>query len=310
LKLSATGTNMNFGAQELFIQQLQDEIKRLLSVNQQLQMKARQQHHELLREQQQNGKRDHIVDSDVLTDNERPSLKEITSIKQVESLKNKLKKAAKYISQLLEEKQHLIEMSNQLRGEVNRVKYENESLSLMRINSNYEPSSDVHSTSRLLSPSPSRTALNDRLQHLEKKQYELTKKQLAFAQRRNITKSDPVLSKNYKSSNYKDSESSRTSTDDTVYSSVKSENLKDIWKILDENENDSIVNKSLNEQDFVPIKVTPIKPTKKTSASPSTATSSRSPRVLKNSPSTQPNSARNEKNSQIKPKIRNYNLKD
>ena len=43
--------------------------------------------------------------------------------------------------------------------------------------------------------SPSRTALDNKLQQLEKKQYELTKKQLAFAQIKSLAKSDPVLFK-------------------------------------------------------------------------------------------------------------------
>lgn len=39
-----------------------------------------------------------------------------------ERLKMKLKTAAKYIGHLIQEKEHLIEMSNQLRGELNRIK--------------------------------------------------------------------------------------------------------------------------------------------------------------------------------------------
>jgi hypothetical protein len=42
--------------------------------------------------------------------------------KENEQLRGKLKSAAKYISHLLQEKEHLIEMSNQLRGELNRIK--------------------------------------------------------------------------------------------------------------------------------------------------------------------------------------------
>ena len=92
-----------------------------------------------------------------------------------------------------------------------------------------------------------KTALESKLVNLEKRQYELTKKQLAFAQRKSIAKSDPVLSVNeYKSSNYKDKDSdsltiSQDDSNNTVISSIKSENLREVWKILDDNENDSLM---------------------------------------------------------------------
>ena len=107
---------MNFGAQELFIQQLQDEIKRLTDLNQQYQIKTRQLTHQNLRNQQQYSSQKNEGD------NNRPSLNEITSSKEIENLKSKLKSAAKYITHLIQEKEHLIEMSNQLRGELNRIK--------------------------------------------------------------------------------------------------------------------------------------------------------------------------------------------
>ena len=53
-----------------------------------------------------------------------PNLNEITLTQENDNLKAKLKSAAKYISHLIQEKEHLIEMSNQLRGELNRIKCE------------------------------------------------------------------------------------------------------------------------------------------------------------------------------------------
>ena len=161
MKLSTSGTQLNFGAQEIFIQQLQDEIKRLSALNQQLQIKARQQYHELLREHQnsaanmkynaiQKGKKtspssnttsrsgcgEESPSASFSTSTESPddfsshvdynapasTLNQINSKKEITSLKMKLKAAAKFISQLIQEKEHLIEMSNQLRGELNRIK--------------------------------------------------------------------------------------------------------------------------------------------------------------------------------------------
>ncbi len=99
LRLSASGTQINFGGQELFIQQLQDEIHRL---NEKL-INASQSDHRL----------DQV---DGLTINE------INYIKEIKSLKSKLKTLAKHLSQLIHEKQQLIEMSNQLRAELEKIR--------------------------------------------------------------------------------------------------------------------------------------------------------------------------------------------
>ena len=115
LKLSQSGTHLNFGAQELFIQQLQDEIKRLGQLNSQLLIKSRQQHHESMRELQDKESTNNTQKSD-------PLLNELVIKKEIISLKSKLKSAAKFISHLIQEKEHLIEMSNKLRGELNRIK--------------------------------------------------------------------------------------------------------------------------------------------------------------------------------------------
>lgn len=121
-----------------------------------------------------------------------------------------------------------------------------------------------------------------------------------------MTKSDPVLSKTthkspYKEKNYTDSTSAVTSTDETntISSSVRSDNLKEIWKILDENQNDSVLGKidDLNS----PIKVSSIKPqTKKVSVI------SKSPRKTPSSSSAVPSNTK----TIPKPKIRNYNIKN
>ena len=120
MKLSTSGTNLNFGAQELFIQQLQDEIKRLSKLNAQLQIKARQNHHQDMREKQNDFERINELNEP----SGGPSINDLVRIKEIEGLKSKLKSAAKFISHLIHEKEHLIEMSNQLRGELNRIKCE------------------------------------------------------------------------------------------------------------------------------------------------------------------------------------------
>lgn len=129
LKLSTHGTQINFGAQELFIEQLKGEIKRLSTLNQQLQIKARQLNHQLLRIQQENQNssktsrvknNEHVIDSEEISDEYTEDI--LAFKKENENLKIKLKTAAKFITNLIQEKEHLIEMSNQLRGELNRIK--------------------------------------------------------------------------------------------------------------------------------------------------------------------------------------------
>jgi hypothetical protein len=95
LKLSTSGTELNFGAQELFIQQLQDEIDRL---NKKLQAKNQT----------------NFYDGSTNI--------ESNCVREIDGLKQKLKAASKHLSQLLQDKHQLIEMSNQLKAELNREK--------------------------------------------------------------------------------------------------------------------------------------------------------------------------------------------
>lgn len=81
---------VNFGAQELVIQQLQDEISRL----------------------KQQGS--HVTTSG-------PMKKQSSSNVHVEELQEKLKSAAKHIAQLAKERQQLIEMGNRLRAELKKA---------------------------------------------------------------------------------------------------------------------------------------------------------------------------------------------
>ena len=100
MKLSSSGTQINFGGQELFIQQLQDEIQRL--------------NEKLINKSDRDGGK---VDGVTVT--------EIGYVNEIKSLKGKLKSLAKHLSQLIHEKQQLIEMSNQLRGELEKSRSKN-----------------------------------------------------------------------------------------------------------------------------------------------------------------------------------------
>lgn len=277
LKLSSCGQTINFGAQELFIEQLKEEIKRVSDLNQQLQIKGRQLNHENLRlRQTKSSGRENVIDdfdSEYGNGQDNEPFESVIKYRQeVDVLKTKLKTAAKYINGLIEEKEHLIELSNQLRGELNRVKFDSEQMALVRANR------DSEFMVEMVKP---KTMLENRLEQLEKKQYELTKKELSGKLKNFRSPSNDKQV--YRVDDY--SNDGALSADETVYSSVKSENLKEIWKILDQSVNQS------NE----------IKPqVKKISINKS------------KSPCLKPKTARQtpNKNDKQKPKIRNYNLKD
>lgn len=127
------------------------------------------------------------------------------------------------------------------------------------------------------------------------------KQQLAFAQRKNFAKSEPSLSNAGRSkiTTRKPSTSSSTnqSMDDdsnTITSSVKSENLRELWKILDENANSSFLRENDIDDITSSMKVTGLTPNN----------SNKTKIISKSAPNTARQSAKNPK-----PKIRNYNIK-
>lgn len=103
----------------------------------------------------------------------------------------------------------------------------------------------------------------------------------------------------------------------TLSSSVKSENLKEIWQLLDENEKETLLKSNDYESDMKnplnkAMKITSLKSPSKASQNnvkfSKKENSTNKPLASKANPSTSaPISARN---FNEKPKIRNYNLKD
>lgn len=188
-------------------------------------------------------------------------------------------------------------------------------MTLMRLNRDAQEATQdvtrqlntIKSNNVIVSP---RTALTNQLQQLEKKQYELTKQQLAFAQvQKSRTKSAPNLRNSRSAARggggggraFVESASTSTS-DNTMNSSVKSENLREIWKILD----------NLDECDAVPtsdrldLKLTGVKP-------PLVAWSSSKPVFDKQPLKSSKTPRSNNNTSNVKKttsKIRNYNIKD
>ena len=85
---------------------------------------------------------------------------------------------------------------------------------------------------------PSVIDYSSKLKKLEDIQYNLTKKDLAFANIKN-TNSNPNLRP--KSSDETRVSSFSSDNDNKTVSSVRSENLQDLWKILDDTNNSQII---------------------------------------------------------------------
>ncbi|CAC5378969.1 unnamed protein product [Mytilus coruscus] len=144
IDLSEKRPVVNFGAQELVIQQLQDEMSRL--------------------KQQAS----HVSSSG-------PIRKQSSNV-QVEELHEKLKSAAKHIAQLAKERQQLIEMGNRLRAELKKAG--------VAPPSNPPSTRHIPQSLQSEDPTnPLSQQFLSKLTQLEKLQYELTKQQLQYAQK-------------------------------------------------------------------------------------------------------------------------------
>ncbi|KAJ8319441.1 hypothetical protein KUTeg_004532 [Tegillarca granosa] len=150
LELAEKRPALNFGAQELVIQQLQDEIMRLKQAG-------------------------HVTESEPI----RKS-KGFDSNTNVENLQQKLKSAAKHIAQLAKERQQLIEICNRLRADLKKAGVTPTSPKAARKPMFTEmPSSQPEMTSS----QPLSQQFLGKLSQLENLQYELTKQQLQYAQK-------------------------------------------------------------------------------------------------------------------------------
>ncbi|XP_064617501.1 coiled-coil domain-containing protein 57-like [Liolophura sinensis] len=172
LELAQKRPAINFGAQELVIQQLEDEIHRLR-------------------------KQSHVTSSEPIRSGQGQ-----TTNATLEQLQTKLKSAAKHIAQLARDKQHLIEIGNRQRAELLKAgiappSADASSGHIMYAQGNRQglfPMSDQHSFPKsnpvdtpshpLEPPSHQLTgAIQDKLDALEKLQYQLTTQELQYAQK-------------------------------------------------------------------------------------------------------------------------------
>ncbi|KAI0229606.1 Coiled-coil domain-containing protein 57 [Lamellibrachia satsuma] len=171
MELASGRPTVSFGAQELLIQQLQDELKRLLKCHQE------------------------VISGDSLTDTGQATRGHgLTTNMAMADMHKKLRQAAKHISTLTREKQQLIEMGNRLRAELNKNGLRAPQSSCQHLPASHDTdySKLVTSQSDLVETgSQSVTArsnqlsqlIQTKLSQLEKLQYQLTKQELAFVQK-------------------------------------------------------------------------------------------------------------------------------
>ncbi|XP_062605506.1 coiled-coil domain-containing protein 57-like [Saccostrea cucullata] len=146
LELAEKRPELNFGAQELVIQQLQDEILNL---------------------------RKGVIQAST-TESATTGNSAV-----VQELKNKLKLAAKHIAQLAKERQQLIEMGNKLRAELNKEGIKPPAA----LQDRPEPVFPIQKVNNNEMSQQLSQQFLSKLSQLEKLQYQLTKQQLQFAQK-------------------------------------------------------------------------------------------------------------------------------
>ncbi|XP_067671855.1 coiled-coil domain-containing protein 57-like isoform X2 [Haliotis asinina] len=233
MEISERRPPVNFGAQELVIQQLQDEILRL---------------------KQKGSGMTSTMDSIGMEDRQGETT-------QVSELRSKLKQAVKHISQLAKEKQQLIEIGNRLRAELKKsVAHTQTHLPVTAIQQ------ETVSPGRSRPPMESRPNTDQyrsKLQQLEALQYQLTKQELQYAQRHVV----PVMESTDKSlddiptrqltnphtGHLEQTSSSLGDTQKTEpqgvisdrklllsMSSAGGESLQEIWRMLDERQSPGI----------------------------------------------------------------------
>ncbi|XP_064640433.1 coiled-coil domain-containing protein 57-like isoform X2 [Lineus longissimus] len=164
LQMAQRNPSINYGAQELVIQQLHEELERL------------RRHH---------AGQDSQLGFDA-------SFKSVGhGITQVTQLRGKLKMAAKHISQLAKEKQQLIEVGNRMRAELikNGIKVPT---APPKAPPKVMPAEPLYPTQGPGSPRALNNMVSNKLNQLEKLQYELTKQELAFAQKKGTDKGRPA----------------------------------------------------------------------------------------------------------------------
>ncbi|XP_060556177.1 coiled-coil domain-containing protein 57-like [Ruditapes philippinarum] len=233
IQLAEKRPGINFGAQELLIQQLQDEI-----------MSLKKQGAEFMSNEHDDGRHGQNKGS------------------QVQALQQKLRNAARKIMELAKEKQQLIEMGNKLRSELKNSGIDKPA----KLSSNKQPLRILQPPIReedsdhMTSSQPLSEQYSNKLSQLEKLQYQLTRQELQYAQKfqgkTDEYRPSSILKKSSAVRDSMDTEidvrasmnteggetvASMRSVPDTVrsqlmmsMSSMGGESLQEVWKMLED----------------------------------------------------------------------------
>ncbi|CAF1323306.1 unnamed protein product, partial [Didymodactylos carnosus] len=246
----------NYGGQEILIQQLQDEIERLTKRFTEL--------------------RPHLNN-----ENDDPAGKRITDIllqQENDQLKRKLEQATKYIKTLVSDKERLLEISNHLRSQLNKSSTVSsrpivQQRSIDVIPTNIRAKKDVLN-------------LESKLERLEQLQYALTKQELENRKRASHVASEMQQQQQRPRSVPAEKNENLLNVSGNTITTVASEQIRDLWKVLDNTPSKMSPQKSMN-----------INPQRKAL----TARQQTRPNRTNIKPTTE----------SIKPRvIRNYNIKD
>ncbi|CAF0743517.1 unnamed protein product [Rotaria sordida] len=206
LELAGRTPLFNYGGQEILIQQLQDEIERLTKKSSEGRPKPND---------------DGINVTEVLLKQEN------------EQSKRRLEQANNRIQTLIRDKERLLEISNNLRSQLNR--YEDEPVMIKRPQIADVIPTNIRSNIPT-SPKKDYVNLENKLQRLEQLQYALTKQELENRKRAhqvaNELQQQQQQQQQRPTSAPEKTENALMSSGNTI-TTIASENIRDLWKVLD-----------------------------------------------------------------------------
>ncbi|CAF0740218.1 unnamed protein product [Rotaria sordida] len=205
LELAGRTPLFNYGGQEILIQQLQDEIERLTKKSSEGRPKPND---------------DGINVTEVLLKQEN------------EQSKRRLEQANNRIQTLIRDKERLLEISNNLRSQLNR--YEDEPVMIKRPQIADVIPTNIRSNIPT-SPKKDYVNLENKLQRLEQLQYALTKQELENRKRAHQVGNELQQQQQQQqrpTSAPEKTENALMSSGNTI-TTIASENIRDLWKVLD-----------------------------------------------------------------------------
>ncbi|CAF3391432.1 unnamed protein product [Rotaria sp. Silwood1] len=212
LELAGRTPLFNYGGQEILIQQLQDEIERLTKKFSEVRPKL------------------NINNGD--TNDDGVNVTEVLLKQENEQLKRRLEQANSRIQTLIRDKERLLEISNNLRSQLNR--YEDEPVMIKRPQIVDVIPTNIRSNIPT-SPKKDYVNLESKLQRLEQLQYALTKQELENRKRAHQVANELQQQQQQQqrpTSAPEKTENPLMNSGNTI-TTIASENIRDLWKVLD-----------------------------------------------------------------------------